>query len=153
MAKPNQPKLVFRQLFDKDTGTFTYFLFDSETMEGLIIDPVKEQFDRSLQFIEELGVELKYVIDTHVHADHVTSSSMLREATGAKSFFGEPAGIECADILLEDGDELEFGNFSPQSNFDTRTYRCLYQFLYERDALYRKLFVDSRLRMHRFPVG
>ena len=54
-------------------------------MEGLIIDPVKEQFDRSLQFIEELGIELKYVIDTHVHADHVTSSCMLREATGAKS--------------------------------------------------------------------
>jgi len=112
MAKPNQPKLVFRQFFDKDTGTFTYFLFDSETMEGLIIDPVKEQFDLSLQFIEELGVELKYVIDTHVHADHVTSSCMLREATGAKSVFGEPSGIECADILLEDGDELEFGHFS-----------------------------------------
>ena len=75
MVKPNKPKLAFRQLFDKDTGTFTYFLFDSETMEGLIIDPVKEQFDRSLQFIEELGVELKYVIDTHVHAYHVTSSN------------------------------------------------------------------------------
>ena len=51
MAKPTQPKLVFRQFFDKDTGTYTYFLFDSETMEGLIIDPVKEQFDLSLQFM------------------------------------------------------------------------------------------------------
>ena len=80
IAKPNQTKLVFRQFFDKETGIFTYFLFDSETIEGLIIDPVKEQFDRSLQFIEELGVELKYVIDTHVHANHVTSSYMLREA-------------------------------------------------------------------------
>ena len=67
--------MVFRQFFDKDKGTFTYFLFDSETMEGLIIDPVKEQFNRSLQLIEELGVELKYVNDTHVHADHVTSSN------------------------------------------------------------------------------
>ena len=75
MAKPNQPKLVFRQFFDKDTGSFTYFLFDSETMEGQVIDPVKEQFDLSLQFIEELGVELKYVIDKNVHADHVTSSN------------------------------------------------------------------------------
>ena len=74
MAKPNQSKLVFRQFFDKDTGTFTYFLFDSETMEGLKINPVKEQFDLSLQFIEELGVELKYVNDTHVQAEHVTSS-------------------------------------------------------------------------------
>ena len=75
MGKPNPPKLVFQQLFDKDTRTFTYFLFDSETIEGLIIDPVKEQFDLSLQFLEELGVELKYVNDTHVHADHVTSSN------------------------------------------------------------------------------
>ena len=75
MAKPNQPKLVLRQFFDKDTGTFMYFLLDSETMKGLIIDPVKEQFDLSLPFIEELGVELKYVNDTHVHADHVTSSN------------------------------------------------------------------------------
>ena len=75
MVKPIQPKLVFRQFFDKDTGTFTYLLFDYETMEGLIINTVKEQFDLSLQFIEELGVELKYVNDTHVHADHVTSSN------------------------------------------------------------------------------
>ena len=81
MAKPTQPKLVFRQFFDKDTGALTYFLFDSETMEGLIIDPVKEQFDLSLQFIEELGVKLKYVIDMHVHANDVTSSYML---SGAK---------------------------------------------------------------------
>ncbi len=153
MAKPTEPKLVFRQFFDKDTGTFTYFLFDSETMEGLIIDPVKEQFDLSLQFIEELGVELKYVIDTHVHADHVTSSCMLREATGEKSVFGEPAGIECADILLEDGDELEFGHFSLKAIATPGHNRCLYQFLYGRDALYRRLFVDSRLRAHRFPVG
>ena len=64
-------------------------MFDSATMEGLIIDQFKEQFDRSLQFIEELGVELMYVIDTHVHADHVTSSCMLRDATGANSTFGK----------------------------------------------------------------
>ena len=63
-------------------------MFDSVTKEGLIIDPVKEQFDRNLQFIEELAVELKYVIDTHVHADHVTSAGMLRQATGVKKCFG-----------------------------------------------------------------
>ena len=86
----------------------------------------------------------------HVHVVHVTSSCMLREATGANSVFGEPAGIECAVILLEDGDELEFGNFSLKA---IATPGRLYQFLYERDALYRRLFFDSRLRTHRFPVG
>jgi sulfur dioxygenase len=111
MNNTDESTFVFRQLFDKDTGTFTYLMFDSSTMEGLIIDPVKEQFDRSLQFIEELGVELKYVIDTHVHADHVTSSCMLRDATGAKSAFGENSAVPCTDILLCDGDELECGRF------------------------------------------
>jgi len=112
MANVKSPKLIFRQLFEKDSGTYTYFLFDSATMEGLIIDPVKEQFDQSLHYLDELGVELKYVIDTHVHADHVTSSGMFREVTGAKCVFGNPAGIECADILLQDGDDLEFGHFN-----------------------------------------
>ena len=72
MNNTDESTFVFQQLFDKDTGTFTYLMFDSSTMEGLIIDPVKEQFDRSLQFIEELGVEPKYVIDSNVHADYVT---------------------------------------------------------------------------------
>jgi sulfur dioxygenase len=111
MNNTEESTFVFRQLFHKDTGTFTYLMFDSSTMEGLIIYPVKEQFDRSLQFIEELGVELNYVIDTHVHADHVTSSGMLRDATGAKSAFGENSAVQCEDILLCDGDELEFGRF------------------------------------------
>ena len=85
MNNTDESTFVFRQLFDKDTGSFTYLMFDSSTTEGFIIDPVKEQFDHSLKFIEELRVELKYVIDTHVHADHVISSCMLRDATGAKT--------------------------------------------------------------------
>ena len=93
MNNTDESTFVFRQLFDKDTGTFTYLIFDSSTMEGLIIDPVKEQFDRILQFIEELGDELKYVINTHAHADHVKFSCMLRDATGAKSAFGENSAI------------------------------------------------------------
>ena len=109
MINTDESTFVFRQLLDKDTGTFNYLIFDSSTMEGLIIDPVKEQFDCSLQFLEELGVELKYVIYTHVHANHVTSSCMLRNATGEKSAFGENSAVQCADILLCDGDELEFG--------------------------------------------
>ena len=108
MNNTDESTFVFRQLFDKDTGTFTHLIFDSSTMEGLIIDPVKEQFDRILQFIEELGDELKYVINTHAHADHVKFSCMLRDATGAKSAFGENSAVQCADILICDGDELEF---------------------------------------------
>ena len=108
MNNTDESTFVFRQLHDKDTGTFIYLMFDSTTMEGLIIDPVKDQFECSLQFIEGFGVELKYVLDTHVHADHVTSSCMLRDATGAKSAFGENSAVQCANILICDGDELDF---------------------------------------------
>ena len=86
-------------------------MFDSSNIEGLIIDLVKEQFDRSLEFIEELSVDLKYGVETHAHADHVTSSCMLRDATGAKNTFGENSAVQCANILLCDEDELEFGRF------------------------------------------
>ena len=108
MNNTDESTFVFQQLFDKDTETFTCLMFDSSTMEGLILDPVKDLFDGSLQFIKELGVELNYVIDTHVHADHVTSSCMLRDVTGAKSVFEENSAVQCADILICDGDELGF---------------------------------------------
>ncbi len=78
---------------------------------------------------------------------------MLREATGAKSVFGEPAGIECADILLEDGDELEFGNFSLKAIATPGHTDACTSFYTEGMLLYRRLFVDSRLRTHLFPVG
>ena len=73
--------------------------------------PVKQQFERSLKFIEELGVELKYVIDTHAHPVHVTSSCMHHDATGVKSTFGENPAVQCEDIMLCDEDELKYGRF------------------------------------------
>ena len=103
-------EIGFRQLFDRDTWTYTYMLFDPETLEGVIIDPVKEKFERDLQLLEELGIELKYVMDTHVHADHVTAAGLFREMTGAKTSVGEPSGVPCADLLLQDGDELDVGH-------------------------------------------
>tara|TARA_B100000700_G_scaffold303066_1_gene374161 strand:- start:2784 stop:3515 length:732 start_codon:yes stop_codon:yes gene_type:complete len=100
-----------RQLFHKDTSTFTYLIFDSETKEGIIIDPVREKCFEILKYIGELEIVLRYIIDTHVHADHVTASGDLKNATGAKIVIGKISGIECADILIKDGDELNFGRF------------------------------------------
>ena len=108
-------EIGFRQLFDRDTWTYTYMLYDPGTLEGVIIDPVKEKFERDLQLLEELGIELKYVMDTHVHADHVTAAGLFREMTGAKTSVGEPAGVPCADLLLQDGDELEIGQHRIQA--------------------------------------
>jgi glyoxylase-like metal-dependent hydrolase (beta-lactamase superfamily II) len=107
----NDSKLVMRQLFDQDTWTHTYLLFDSENGEGIIIDPVKEKVNRDLGLLKELKVNLKYVLETHVHADHITSADDLRQKTGARVYYGDKAGVECADGTLRDGEELQFGNF------------------------------------------
>ena len=104
-----QPYIGFRQLFHQDTSTFTYLLWDLDTREGVIIDPVREQFEGDLCLVGELGVRMVYALDTHVHADHVTSLGMLREEMRLQTAVGEPSGVPCADIMLNDGYTLRFG--------------------------------------------
>ena len=101
----------FFQLFEHESSTYTYLLMDSESKEAIIIDPVSETFERDFRLIEELGAKLKYVLETHVHADHVTGAGKLREKTSCKVCVGSGAKISCADILLEDSQELSFGSF------------------------------------------
>lgn len=103
--------MLFRQLFDEDTWTYTYLLADPETKEALIIDPVLERADRDARLISELGLELVYSLDTHVHADHVTGSGAMRETFGAQTVLSKAAGVDCADITLDDGDTLRFGSY------------------------------------------
>ncbi|KAB2841789.1 MBL fold metallo-hydrolase, partial [bacterium] len=103
--------MIFRQLFDHDTWTYTYLLADAETREAVLIDTVREQAPRDLQLLEELGLKLKYVLDTHVHADHVTGAEEIRRATGAMTGVGAAAEVACADLALKEGDEVPFGRF------------------------------------------
>lgn len=76
--------MIFRQLFDEKTWTYTYILADSDTHEAIIIDPVRDQVERDMRLITELGLTLRYILDTHIHADHITGSGLLREKTGAQ---------------------------------------------------------------------
>ncbi|MET0384311.1 MAG: MBL fold metallo-hydrolase [Polyangiales bacterium] len=101
--------LFFRQLFDQDSSTYTYLLADQVTGEAVIIDPVIEQFDRDRSLLEDLGLVLLYTLDTHVHADHVTGSGLLREHLGAKSVVAERAGVVCSDLQVKQGDRIRFG--------------------------------------------
>ncbi len=102
--------ILFRQLFDEATWTLTYILADARTREAVIIDPVIEQRDRDLSVLREMGVTLKYILETHVHADHVTGGGALRRAAGAMFVAGEGTALECADVLLADGETLVFGD-------------------------------------------
>lgn len=104
--------MIFRQLFDPDTATYTYLLGDPDSRAAILIDPVLEQVDRDLALIGELGLELRYAVETHVHADHVTGGGLLRERTGCKTGVARDGGASCADIQLADGDTVEAGGIS-----------------------------------------
>ena len=102
--------LLFRQLFDAATGTFTYLLADVPSRQGVLIDPVFEQHSRDLSLIQELGIELVASIDTHAHADHVTGSWLMHEATGCAIGLAAAARADNVTRPLQHGDRIAFGN-------------------------------------------
>ncbi len=105
--------LIFRPLFEKESSTYTYLLADSKTKEAIIIDAVSDTKQRDIGLIEELGLNLKYIIETHVHADHITSSCPLKaQFTQAQIVLSEASLVACADVLIKDGECLKFGEFT-----------------------------------------
>ncbi|HEY6079590.1 MAG TPA: MBL fold metallo-hydrolase [Polyangiaceae bacterium] len=101
--------MLFRQLFDQDTSTYTYLLADEASREAVIVDPVLEQLDRDATLIDELGLKLVAALDTHVHADHVTALGALKRRFGAQTIMSERGGAVCADRLVKQGDRVRFG--------------------------------------------
>jgi glyoxylase-like metal-dependent hydrolase (beta-lactamase superfamily II)/rhodanese-related sulfurtransferase len=101
--------MVFRQLFDPQSSTYTYLLADPGTREALLIDPVFEQARRDAALIEELGLHLKLTLETHVHADHVTGAWLLREKLGSRIAVPAASGAEGADRYVEAGEAISFG--------------------------------------------
>jgi sulfur dioxygenase len=104
--------LLFRQLFDAPTGTFTYLLADVASGEGVLIDPVFEQHERDLSLIRELGISLVACLDTHAHADHVTGSWLMHQATGSGIALAAAARAENVTLPLQHGDRVSFGGRS-----------------------------------------
>ncbi len=101
--------IIFHQLFEAESSTYTYIIADKKTKEAAIIDPVLETVDRDLKLIEELGLKLIYALDTHIHADHITGAGEIRRRLGIKTAVSQHAEIGCVDIALEEGQELSLG--------------------------------------------
>ena len=101
--------LLLRQLFDADTGTFTYLLADVASGRGLLIDPVYEQHGRDRSLIRELGIDLVASLDTHAHADHVSGSWLMHRATGCAIGLAAVIGAENVSLPLRHGDRIGFG--------------------------------------------
>nr|XP_039248466.1 persulfide dioxygenase ETHE1, mitochondrial-like isoform X2 [Styela clava] len=101
--------MIFRQLFHYDTYTYTYLLACSKTREAIIIDPVDDMIERDLNYVKELGLDLIYGINTHVHADHVTGTGKLKSALpNLKSVISAKSGAT-ADKYVENGNIIRFG--------------------------------------------
>jgi glyoxylase-like metal-dependent hydrolase (beta-lactamase superfamily II)/rhodanese-related sulfurtransferase len=98
--------LIFRQLFDATSGTFTYLLASRRGGEALIIDPVLEKVDRYLTLIRELDLKLVKAVDTHLHADHITGLGALRDRTHCITVMGEQSSVDVVSLRLSDGDRL-----------------------------------------------
>ena len=89
-----------RQLFDQDTWTYTYLIFEVESKEVVIVDPVLENFLRDTILLKNLGLNLVGVLETHVHADHITAANKIRNSFGVKIYMGSKSGVKVADVWM-----------------------------------------------------
>jgi glyoxylase-like metal-dependent hydrolase (beta-lactamase superfamily II)/rhodanese-related sulfurtransferase len=102
--------MFFRQLFDPASSTLSYLIADDASHEAVLIDPVVEQAERDVRLLREHGLTLKYTLETHVHADHVTAAQAMKQATGAQTAVCRDCNASGYDLLLSDGDVILFGH-------------------------------------------
>lgn len=104
--------MLFRQLFDPESCTYTYLIAELATKEAILVDPVLEQVERDRQLLQELELTLRYCLETHIHADHITGTDKLRQATGCLGIVPENAHAACADRHIKHGEILQLGSLT-----------------------------------------
>lgn len=136
--------MLLRQLFDRESYTYTYLIADERSRKATLIDPVIEQLEMYMRLLDELGLELVLALDTHVHADHITALGRLRELTKCKAMVGLEGEVECATEHLIDGKQLEVGAltinviYTPGHTDDSFTFAVVHEgldYLFTGDTL------------------
>ena len=102
--------MIFKQLFDTETWTYTYLIADSASKEAVLIDPVNTHVDDYIALLDAHGLQLSYTLETHVHADHITASGLLRQRLGSQTAVSRLCGAETADVQIQDGDIFKLGS-------------------------------------------
>jgi sulfur dioxygenase len=102
--------MLFKQLFDIESSTLTYLIADTDSREALLIDPVKTEIETYKTLLNEYGLTLKYSLETHVHADHITASGILRKELNCQTAVGQLCGAKSADIQIEDWTAFHLGD-------------------------------------------
>ncbi len=106
--------MIFRQLFEELSSTYTYLVGNTETGEALLVDPVLPTWQRDLEVLRDLGLKLAYTVETHIHADHITSAKLLKREVGSEIAGPARDALGCADIGLEEGQPLALGGVELQ---------------------------------------
>jgi sulfur dioxygenase len=126
-AALQEADMIFRQLFEQESSTYTYLLACPDAREAVLIDPVIESVDRDLAVLNELGLHLAYTLDTHIHADHISSSCRLRQRTGCRVALPAMERLACADIGVAEDQPLQVGGLTLLPIFTpghTDTHHC-----------------------------
>ena len=132
--------MFFKQLFDKKSSTFTYLIASSKGREALIIDPVLENVDRYINLLKDLNLKLVKVIDTHIHADHITGASKLNKETSCSIIMGEHTPAESVQIKIKDDEIINIDNLeikaihTPGHTEDSYSF-LMNEYLFSGDAL------------------
>ena len=122
--------MIFRQMFEPVSGTYSYLLASRRGGQALVIDPVLEKVDRYLQLLQELDLNLVKAVDTHLHADHITGLGALRDRTHCITVMGEQSNVDVVSMRVADGDQLEVDGlaldviYTPGHTDDSYSFLC-----------------------------
>ena len=120
--------MIFKQLFDKNSSTYTYIISSGKGREALIIDPVIENTNEYLNLLKELSLKLVKVIDTHIHADHITGLNELSKSTNCTKIMGEQSESEVIDIKVKENDKINIENIELKVIYTPGHTNCSYSF-------------------------
>ena len=121
--------MIFKQIFDTKSSTYTYVIASAKGREAAIIDPVLENVDEYIQLLKELNLKLVKVIDTHIHADHVTGASKLKQATNCTTLMGEHTPADAVEIKVKDNELIKIDGLKIKSLYTPGHTSDSYSFL------------------------
>ena len=121
--------MIFKQLFDEKSSTYTYLIASNKGREALIIDPVLENINTYLNLLKELDLKLVKVIDTHIHADHITALNELNKRTNCTRIMGEKSKSEVIDLKVKENDKIDIDKISLKAIYTPGHTDCSYSFL------------------------
>ena len=121
--------MIFKQEFDTKTSTYTYIIASAKGREAVIIDPVLENVEDYINVLKELNLKLVKVIDTHIHADHITGASKLKQVTNCTTIMGEHTPADTVEIKVKDSEIINIDNLKIRSMYTpghtSDSYSCL----------------------------